>query len=80
MKLDLKSKFKNAIEDCGNDDYDGVEHIANLCVAISDEITLGFAEWIIYQDITVREKGVFVNQCGETKTYSDLLEIYKSTL
>jgi len=45
-----------------------------------EDFALNFSEWLIYQDITLIEKGLFIDEDGENVTFKDLLEIYNKEL
>jgi hypothetical protein len=45
-----------------------------------NEFAVGFAEWLLWQDITSRGKGSFVCADGSLKTTSELLVVYEIKL
>lgn len=73
--MELKEKFK----DCAIVDAVGMID-SDKCVEIAEDYAIGFADWFIYQDITMSEKGIFVNNKGELVTFKQLLELYNNSL
>ena len=43
--MEIKQQFKNAIETCSNDDYDGVETISGICETIAHDFAIGFLKF-----------------------------------
>lgn len=51
---------------------------ADVCEQIADEFSIGFAEWLLWQDITQRGRNNFVCKDGVQRSTKELLEIYKT--
>jgi hypothetical protein len=67
--MTLKEKFES-IEPNHVNHYEGL-------IEIADEFAIGFAEWLLWQDITSRGKNNFVCADGVQRNTKQLLEIYK---
>jgi hypothetical protein len=68
--MTLREKFRNFYEGMSQRDSERLEKIA-------DTFAIGFADWLINQDITKRGKNNFVCSNGIERNTKQLLEIYK---
>jgi len=70
--MTLKEKFEKEILT-----GDELFFISSQCEIIADEFAIGFAEWLLWQDITQRGKCNFVCADGVQRNTKELLQIYK---